>query len=116
MFTEKQRPDPPPFLFHEHVLRAVAKAPTPTRWVVVTAEPVTDIDITAADELADLDQELHEAGIEICFAEMKGPVKDRLKRYGLFAKLGVENFFPTIGQAVDAYQARHGIECDRKDS
>jgi high affinity sulfate transporter 1 len=103
--------------FHEHVLRAVAKAPTPTRWVVVTAEPVTDIDITAADELADLDQELHEAGIEICFAEMKGPVKDRLKRYGLFAKLGVENFFPTIGQAVDAYQARHEIEPrDRKDS
>ncbi len=95
--------------FHEHVLRAVAEAPTPTRWVVVAAEPVTDIDITAADELAALDQELHQAGIEICFAEMKGPVKDRLKRYGLFAKLGVENFFSTLGQAVDAYQDRHGI-------
>jgi MFS superfamily sulfate permease-like transporter len=94
--------------FHEHVLRAVAQAPTPTRWVIVAAEPVTDVDVTAADELAELDQQLHEAGIEICFAEMKGPVKDRLKRYGLFAKLGVENFFPTIGQAVDAYQAQHG--------
>lgn len=96
--------------FHEHVLRAVAEAPTPTRWVVVAAEPVTDVDITAADQLAELDRELEEAGIEICFAEMKGPVKDRLKRYGLFTKLGVENFFPTIGQAVDAYRERHGSE------
>ncbi len=96
--------------FHEHVLRAVAEAPTPTRWVVVAAEPVTDVDTTAADQLAELDRELEEAGIEICFAEMKGPVKDRLKRYGLFTKLGVENFFPTIGQAVDAYRARHGNE------
>ena len=101
--------------FHEHVLRAVAQAPTPTRWVVVTAEPVTDVDITAADELAELDQELEEAGIEICFAEMKGPVKDRLKRYGLFAKLGVENFFPTIEQAVDAYRTRHGLEPEERD-
>jgi high affinity sulfate transporter 1 len=96
--------------FHERVLHAVADAPTPTRWVVVTAEPVTDIDVTAADELSALDQELEEAGIEICFAEMKGPVKDRLKRYGLFSKLGVGNFFPTIEQAVDAYLARHGLE------
>jgi high affinity sulfate transporter 1 len=103
--------------FHEHVLRAVAEAPTPTKWVVIAAEPVTDIDTTAADELAALDQELHEAGIETCFAEMKGPVKDRLKRYGLFATFGVESFFPTVGQAVDAYLTRHGrVPHDREDS
>lgn len=89
--------------FHERVLRAVREAPTPTRWVVITAEPVTDVDITAADALAELDRELQEAGVELCFAEMKGPVKDRLKRYGLFTTLGTENFFPTIGQAVDRY-------------
>ncbi|HYN42552.1 MAG TPA: sulfate permease [Thermoanaerobaculia bacterium] len=96
--------------FHERVLRAVAQAPTPTRWVVVAAEPVTDIDITAADQLGELDRELEEAGIEICFAEMKGPVKDRLKRYGLFANLGAGSFFPTIEQAVDAYLARYGSD------
>jgi high affinity sulfate transporter 1 len=100
--------------FHEHVLRAVAQAPTPTKWVVVAAEPVTDVDITAADQLAELDQELEEAGIEICFAEMKGPVKDRLKRYGLFEKLGVGSFFPTIEQAVDAYLDRYGMEVREK--
>jgi MFS superfamily sulfate permease-like transporter len=94
-------------IFHEHVLQAVADAPTPVKWIVVAAEPVTDIDITAADALSELDDELQRAGIELCFAEMKGPVKDRLKRYGLFSKLGDDLFFRTIGQAVDAYLLAH---------
>jgi len=96
-------------MFREHVLRAISEAPTPARWVVVAAEPVTDIDITAADVLAELNEELQNAGIELCFAQMKGPVKDHLKRYGLFGKLGIENFFPTIGQAVDLYLLKHPI-------
>lgn len=95
--------------FREQALRAVTSAPTPTRWIVVAAEPVTDVDITAADVLTELVQELQKAGIELCFAQMKGPVKDHLKRYGLFAKLGLENFFPTIGQAVDHYLIRHQV-------
>jgi len=94
-------------IFRKHILRAAANAPTPTRWVVVAAEPITDVDITAAGMLAELDAALHDAGMELCFAEMKGPVKDRLKRYGLFNRLGVENFFPTIEQAVERYRALH---------
>jgi high affinity sulfate transporter 1 len=97
-------------IFHEHVLRAVAEAPTPAKWVVVAAEPVTDVDITAADVLSQLDDELHAAGIELCFAEMKGPAKDRLKQYGLFTKFGDEFFFRTIGQAVDGYLQAHPVE------
>ena len=97
-------------IFHEHVLRAVADSPTPSKWIVVAAAPVTDVDITAADMLADFDRALHEVGMELCFAEMKGPVKDRLKRYGLFTAIGTEYFFPTIGQAVDRYLAVHKVE------
>jgi len=97
-------------VFQQHVLRAVADAPTATKWVVVAAEPVTDVDLTAADMLAELDQRLHQAGMELCFAEMKGPVKDRLKHYGLFTSFGTENFFPTIGQAVDQYLVTHQVE------
>ena len=97
-------------IFHEHVLQAIADAPTRTKWVVVAAEPVTDIDLTAADALAALDEALHAEGMDLCFAEMKGPVKDRLKRYGLFTTLGTDNFFPTLGQAVDRYLAVHQIE------
>ena len=97
-------------IFRSQVLRAVANAPTPTRWVVVTAEPITDVDTTAADVLAELDEKLHQAGMDLYFAEMKGPVKDTLKRYGLFTRLGVDNFFPTIEQAVERYMALHKMD------
>ncbi|MCO6452574.1 MAG: sulfate permease [Caldilineales bacterium] len=97
-------------VFREHVLQAIAEAPTPTKWVVVAAEPVTDIDITAAEMLSSLDDDLERVGIELCFAEMKDPVKDQLKRYDLFTKLGIEIFFPTIGKAVDSYVETHQVE------
>ncbi len=97
-------------IFHDHVLQAIAAAPTPTRWIVVAAEPVTDVDVTAADMLSELDDELQAADIELGFAEMKGPAKDRLKQYGLFAKFGDDLFFRTIGQAVDRYLETHAVE------
>jgi high affinity sulfate transporter 1 len=97
-------------LFRDRVLDAVNDAPTPVRWLVVAAEPVTSVDVTAADMLAELDETLHEAGIELCFAEMKDPVKDKLKRFGLFARLGEETFFPTVGSAVSSYLDSHEVE------
>ena len=97
-------------IFRERVLRAAADAPSWTTWVVVAAEPVTDIDVTAADMLAELTEELQRSAITLCFAEMKGPVKDRLRRYGLFDRLGVAHFFPTIGQAVDQYLRQHQVD------
>ena len=87
-------------LFKERVLEAVATSPTPVRWLVVAAEPVTSVDVTAADSLTELDEVLHRAGIELCFAELKDPVKDKLKRFGLFSQIGEEFFFPTIDVAV----------------
>jgi high affinity sulfate transporter 1 len=89
--------------FKERVLDAVAKSPTPVRWLVVAAEPVTSVDVTAADTIAELDGELHAQGIEFCFAELKDPVKDKLKRFGLFAQFGENYFFPTVGAAVSSY-------------
>jgi high affinity sulfate transporter 1 len=97
-------------LFHDRVLDAVAASPTAVRWVVIAAEPVTSVDVTAADMLAELDETLRAADIELCFAEMKDPVKDKLKRFGLFARLGEDTFFPTIGTAVDGYLAAHPVE------
>lgn len=98
--------------FKERVLDAVAKSPTPVRWVVVTAEPVTSVDVTACDTVAELDAALHARGIEFCFAELKDPVKDKLKRFGLFAQLGESYFFPTIGAAVSRYLEISGVEWD----
>lgn len=97
-------------VFEERIQKAIAHAPTPTKWVVIAAEPITDIDITAADMLADLDQKIVQAGMKLCFAEMKGPVKDNLKRYGLFDTFGNEDFFPTIGQAVERYLRLNSVQ------
>ena len=96
-------------LFKERALDAVAKSPTPVRWLVVAAEPVTGIDVTAGDMVAELNDALHAMGIALCFAELKDPVKDKLKRFGLFAQLGESFFFPTIGVAVSRYLKLHDV-------
>ncbi len=97
-------------LFQARVLDAVAASPTPVRWLVVGAEPVTSIDVTAADVLDELDQSLRAAGVDLCFAEMKDPVKDKLKRFGLFSRLGEERFFATLGEAVSSYLNAHPVD------
>lgn len=96
-------------LFTARVLEAVARAPAPVHWVVVAAEPVTSIDVTAADILAELDEALHKDGIELCFAELKDPVKDKLKRFELFPRFE-EAFFPTIGSAVRSFLKSHPVD------
>ena len=96
--------------FRDRVLAAVASSPTPVRWLVVAAEPVTSVDVTAADIIAELDDELHAEGIELCIAEMKDPVKDKLKRFGVFTRLGEDMFFLTIGEAVQRLSRRHQVE------
>jgi MFS superfamily sulfate permease-like transporter len=76
----------------------------------VAAEPVTSVDVTAADMLAELLDALHAAGIEFAFAEMKDPVKDKLRRFGLFATFGEHGFFATVGEAVKNYVDTYRIE------
>jgi high affinity sulfate transporter 1 len=97
-------------LFQARVLEAVASSPTPVRRVVVTAEPVTSVDVTSADMLAELEQTLRASRIELQFAEVKDPVKDKLKRFGLLDQIGTDAFHPTIGAAVDAYLAKHAVD------
>ncbi|KVD88021.1 hypothetical protein WI90_01700 [Burkholderia ubonensis] len=87
-------------IFCEHLHAALTRAPSPVTCVVVASEPVTDIDVSAADRLVALCGELGARGIALCFAEMKGPVKDRLRAYELFDTFGQPNFFPTVPDAV----------------
>ena len=94
------------------MLEAVAQSPAPVRWMVVAAEPVTSVDVTAADMLIDLQEQLQASGVALCFAEMKDPVKDKLKRFGLYSRLGEDRFFATLGEAVAAYLERHDVEWD----
>ncbi len=91
--------------FQQRVLDALAASPTRVRRLVITAEPVTSVDVTAADAVVELEETLRADGVTLCFAEMKDPVKDKLKRFGVFDRFGEGRFFPTIEAAVDDYEA-----------
>jgi high affinity sulfate transporter 1 len=97
-------------LFHQCVSAAVAQSPTAVRRLVLAAEPVTSIDVTSADMLAELEQALRVSGIELRFAEMKDPVKDKLERFELLERFGAASFHPTLGAAVDAYLGEHAVD------
>lgn len=96
--------------FQNQVLAALDDSPTPVQRLVIAASPVTSIDVTSADMLAELDKVLEQRGIELQFAEMKDPVKDKMKQFELFEGLGESAFHPTVGAAVDAYLADSGVD------
>lgn len=97
-------------LFHQRVLEAIAQSPTPVRRIIVTAEPVTSVDVTSADMLSELWRTLRASQVELRFAEMKDPVKDKLKRFELFEQFDAASFHPTVGAAVDAYLEEHSVD------
>lgn len=97
-------------LFQERILEAIWNSPTPVKRIIVAAEPVTSVDVTSADVIAELRETLCASQIELHFAEMKDPVKDKLKRFELFDRLGTAIFHPTLGAAVDDYLERYAVD------
>jgi high affinity sulfate transporter 1 len=93
--------------FRDEVTALARTEPEP-RWIVVAAEPITDVDTTAADVLFDLDHALDERGQTLVFAELKDPVRRKIERYGLTREIEPQHFFPTVGAAVEAWRARTG--------
>jgi MFS superfamily sulfate permease-like transporter len=90
-------------VFRDRILTLLRPVAPPIRWVIVAAEPITDVDTTAAEMLETLDAELRGRGLVLAFAELKDPVRARLEGYGTIDRLGGIRVYPTIGTAVDAY-------------
>ena len=88
-------------IFDDWVRSRVKAAGPGIRTVILAAEPITDIDTTAIDELVELDDYLASHDIELVIAEMKDPVIDVLREYGLRGRFPPERFAPTVGAAVD---------------
>jgi len=88
-------------MFDDYTRQVVADAGPDVHTVILAAEPITDVDTTAVDELIELDDFLASKGIQLLIAEMKGPVKDQLRRYGLDERFDASHFYPTVGAAVD---------------
>jgi high affinity sulfate transporter 1 len=89
-------------------VRAIAARQDDLRWIVIAAEPVTDVDTTAADMLKDLDLWLNERGVSLIFAELKDPVREKIERYDLTATIDPAHFYPTLDEAIDAYIEQTG--------
>ena len=89
-------------------VRELAEDDPDLRWIVVAAEPLTDVDTTAADTLEDLDAWLDARGVSLIFAELKDPVRAKIERYGLTRTFDRTHFFPTVGAAVAEYSRQSG--------
>ena len=89
--------------FRDEVRRLANTEPKP-KWIVIAAEPVTDVDTTASDVLEELDEMLNAQGISLVFAELKDPARDKIERYGLTRTIDPRHFYPTIESAVTAFR------------
>ena len=91
--------------FRARALDAVTSAATPTRWLVINAEAIVEVDVTAVDALEDLRDELTSRGIVVAIARMKQDLAAQLEPTGLLDRLGRDRIFPTLPTAVAAFRA-----------
>jgi len=101
-------------IFRKKIRKLIAQTDPPPVWVVITAEPITDVDTTAGDMLVDLDLELNAAGIHLVFAELKDSVREKIERYGLLETIDRRHFFPTIEVAVEEFKRQVHINSQHK--
>ncbi|MGW5718623.1 SulP family inorganic anion transporter [Amycolatopsis sp. NPDC003865] len=85
--------------------RASAAADDGTRWFVLNAEANVELDVTAADALDRLREDLARRGVVFAMARVKQDLRDDLVAAGLVAKVGEERIFPTLPTAVRAYRS-----------
>jgi high affinity sulfate transporter 1 len=95
--------------FRDEIRRLAGADPRP-KWILIAAEPITDVDTTASDVLEELDESLNADGISLVFAELKDPVRHKIERYGLTRTIDPGHFYPTIESAVAAYRRETGAE------
>ena len=95
--------------FRDEIRRMAGSDPRPT-WIVIAAEPITDVDTTAADMLEDLDEALNAQGISLVFAELKDSTRLKIERYGLTRTIDPRHFFPTLESAIAAFRQQTGAD------
>ncbi|GAA5148416.1 SulP family inorganic anion transporter [Pseudonocardia eucalypti] len=93
--------------FRRRALAAVDASPTPARWLILNTEAVVELDITAADALRNLNDELRGRGIVLALARVKQDLRTDLGRTGLLETIGPDRIFPTLPTAVAAFQAEY---------
>jgi len=97
-------------VFRDRIRELIKEAPEKPKWILVAAEPITDIDTTAGEMLRNLDLELNAAGIRFAFAELQSDVADAIVRYGLLEVIDQGHLYPSVTQAVKGYKLENGVD------
>jgi SulP family sulfate permease len=92
--------------FQGEVRELVAGADPPLAYVLIDAEAIGDIDVTAAAMFEDLRTELAASGVGLGLARIDQRVRDLLARTGFLERLGTDEVFPTVRGGVEAFRAR----------
>jgi SulP family sulfate permease len=92
--------------FIQRIRQIITGSPEPVRWLLLDAQAITDIDVTALDALHGLTDELRRKGIEIKFAHVNPPLRGLLEKTGFSRELDRQSFFPSVHECVAAYRER----------
>jgi SulP family sulfate permease len=86
--------------FADEVHLLVKRAPTPVRWFIIDAGPITDIDYSAAQSVRDLLEELSSKGVGIIFARVSPYLRSDMDRYRITTAVGETRIFATLHEAI----------------
>ena len=89
-------------VLREQVVRLVDESEPPVRTVALNAEGMVDMDITGAETLAALLDDLDERGVRLVMARLRTTVRATMQRLGVVDRLGAENFHLSVRGAVRA--------------
>lgn len=64
-----------------------------------------DLDLTTIDGMQALTSQLNERGVDVMYAQVRGGVRERLRRVGAREEL-YASFFPTVAYAVEVFVQR----------
>jgi SulP family sulfate permease len=87
----------------ERVRELVADSRPPVEEVILDASSVYDLDVTAAEGLAKLRDELAERDVTLVIAEANAPLRGMLRRTGLMDRLGSDHVYLTVEEAVEGF-------------
>ena len=86
----------------DQIMGLIAARPEPPRAVVVDIGATADLDVATMDMMAALLVELGVLGVELRLSQVRGSVRDRMRRSGLMASVGEDHCFLSDEAAVAA--------------
>ncbi|MBP9805213.1 MAG: SulP family inorganic anion transporter [Candidatus Accumulibacter sp.] len=86
----------------------VNEADPPVKWLVIDAQAIHDMDVTAAQRFAELHRELADHGVDVKIADAPRPFLDELARVGLSEEIGRGDFYVSVKRAAEAFEQKYG--------